>query len=421
MKQLEFDAFIETLDPQSRQLAFEAWQAWTPAEREKATVQDVIGDIEDTLLSLAEMSAKDDIREAKRLDNIIYIDGLPYAVCLPHGGTQKSVEQSEFALLMKGAGEVDMHVDMASWCSNKFVGTLLNEDEGYYWDAAGMVTQYDGKKENWSVDRSDSITYGLGFRPVLVPVDPYAFKPDLGRFADLPDGSLLQFGTLYMNDKAVPNPKDPVASPMPKWTGHPELGFYRGDVPVYEKGAALWIGDTSMDEAEQIRFVVVGGKLVSDRVLLGCVSHDDLEREFHLSKDVTLKKTSDNKKKTQQKEDGPISLWMRLGVSIDVTREELNILREEGDSAQEMLIKLLCSGRCHIDGETYFPEEQKGLEEEIGFDLPRMSFTAQALNKKRVVSNNKSSLSEQIQSASSRTADSVSSVNAPGKAVVSER
>lgn len=333
-------------------------------------------------------------------NNITFIDGMPYAVCLPDGGKQGQAEQSEFATLMRGAGLTDMHCMMRSWCSNRFVGTVLNEEEGFYWDAAGIVTHYDGRKENWNVDRSDSYSYGLGFRPVLVPLDPDTLKPAPDRFGDLLNGSLVQLGTLYMDDKALLNPVDPVSSPMPDLVG----GFYPGDVPVYEKGASLRIGDTLKDEGTQIRFVVVGGKLVSDRVILGCVSHDDLEREFHLTKDVTRQHVNKKKKETRQQEDGPVSLWMRLGVSIDVTRDELEALKAENFSAQEMLMKLLCSGRCRIDGDTYFPEDQKDLEDELNFDLPNMPFTAQPHVKEQTASRQAPSLAQQIQSASSRAA-----------------
>lgn len=334
------------------------------------------------------------------MNNITYIDGMPYAVCLPDGGKQRQAEQSEFATLIRGAGLTDMHCMMRSWCSNRFVGTVLNEEEGFYWDGAGFVTHYDGRQENWSVDRSDSYSYGLGFRPVLVPLDPNTLLPAPGRFGDLLDGSLVQLGTLYMDDKALRNPEDPVASPMPKLVD----GFYPGDVPVYEKGASLRIGDTSKDECNQIRFIAVGGKLVSDRVILGCVSHDDLEREFHLSRDVTKDKVNENRLETHKKEDGPISLWMRLGVSIDVTKDELETLKAENNSAQEMLMKLLCSGRCRIDGDTYFPEDLYHFEGELNFDLPYMPFTAQPHVKEQVKPNKTASLSEQIHAASVRAA-----------------
>lgn len=309
-------------------------------------------------------------------NNITFIDGMPYAVCLPDGGQKEWADRSEFARLLKGAGETDMHTHMASWCSNRFVGTLFDEEAGCFWDAAGMVTQHDGSKENWGVDRSDYRGYGTGFRPLLVPLDPETFRPDLDRFGKVPDGTVVQLGTLYMGGKALRNPEDPVASPQPKLIS----GFYPGDVPVYEKGAALHIAHTSNDVGEQIRFVVVGGKLISDRVLLGCVSHDDLEREFHLSKDVTRVQVTEQKVETPQKEDEKVSLWMRLGVSIDVTREELEALQHEQDydSARETLVKLLCSGKCRIDGNAYFPElDEDELEIPWDFDLPDMKFKAE--------------------------------------------
>jgi len=338
--------------------------------------------------------------EKKAENNITYIDGIPYAVRLPDGGKKELSGSSEFGMLMRGAGTVDMHCDMRSWCSNRFVGTLFNEDGGYYWDAAGYVTHYDGRPENWSVDRENMSSYGLGFRPVLTPLDKETLEPDLSRFGNLPKGSLVRLGSLYMNDEPLPNPVDPIASPMPKYDGHPEYGFYPGDVPKYDHKSSLRIGDTAKDPAKQIQFVAVDGKLVADRVLLGCVTHDELEAQFHFTKDPSLIKGKEDK--DLQKNEGPISLWMRLGVSIQVSPEELAALREDGLSGQEALIKLLCSGRCRIDGDTYFPEGQQHLEKEIGFDLPSMAFSAQAPVKERETVNEKASLADQILSAESR-------------------
>lgn len=346
----------------------------------------------------------------KSQNNITFIDGFPYAVCLPHGGTKSRSEESEFSALMRGAGDRDMNCQMASWCSNTFNGTLFDEEEAVFWDAAGYVTQHDGKAENWSVDRPNKRSYGLGFRPVLVPLDKDTLKPDPSRFKGLADGSVVQLGTLYMNEKALLNPSEPVASPMPKMYERPELGFYPGDVPVYKHGASLRIGDTSKNPAEQIQFVVVDGKLVSDRVLLGCVSHDDLDIQFHLTKDVVLTQ-EDKHNETSLTADGLIPLWMRLGVSIAVTPDELEALRTEDNSAQEMLMTLLSSGRCRIDGDTYFPEDQSYLEEELNFDLPYMSFSAQSPDKER----DKRSLANQIESASYRSGESSPAATTPTK------
>lgn len=56
------------------------------------------------------------------------------------------------------------------------------------------------------------------------------------------------------------------------------------------------------------------------------------------------------------KNENTVSLWGRLGVQIDMTPEEFEILKENDEKAKDLLVKLIKSDRCFLDGESYFPE-----------------------------------------------------------------
>lgn len=55
-----------------------------------------------------------------------------------------------------------------------------------------------------------------------------------------------------------------------------------------------------------------------------------------------------------------VKLWARVGVSMEVTQEELEAILQGNDEsnkslAQMYLLNILESGRCQLDGETYIP------------------------------------------------------------------
>ena len=74
-------------------------------------------------------------------------------------------------------------------------------------------------------------------------------------------------------------------------------------------------------------------------------------------------------------EEPSISLWGRLGISLNVTPEELAVLKSNDyRKAEDLLVNLIHSDRCSMSGDTYFPEEAnekyiKDMEEELSFDL----------------------------------------------------
>lgn len=73
-------------------------------------------------------------------------------------------------------------------------------------------------------------------------------------------------------------------------------------------------------------------------------------------------------------------IWMRLGVSIDMSeREEEKIFGEDRDAAAEAVRKIVADGRFLLDGDSYIPETSvedfnkrygtRHNEAEIGFEF----------------------------------------------------
>lgn len=71
-------------------------------------------------------------------------------------------------------------------------------------------------------------------------------------------------------------------------------------------------------------------------------------------------------------QDGFIKLDARLGISLQVTPEELEILKGDPKKAQDLLMDLLRPDRCAVGGDTYFPQSwnEEYLDDELNFDAP---------------------------------------------------
>lgn len=86
-----------------------------------------------------------------------------------------------------------------------------------------------------------------------------------------------------------------------------------------------------------------------------------------------LPEATDGKAADEQNE--TLHLWGRLGISLDVTPQEFAILNSDDErSAQELLVTLIQSNRCQMDGNTYFPYKDEALrpdnpEEDLEFEL----------------------------------------------------
>ena len=77
-----------------------------------------------------------------------------------------------------------------------------------------------------------------------------------------------------------------------------------------------------------------------------------------------------------------VSLWGRLGVQIDLTPEEFEILKQNDKAAKELLISLVQSDRCFLYGESYFPPEPN---EEYIFDSLEFDVDYQPLQKAQYI------------------------------------
>lgn len=95
--------------------------------------------------------------------------------------------------------------------------------------------------------------------------------------------------------------------------------------------------------------------------------------------------------------DGPIQLWARLGISLEVNYEELQQLKQGGLDAQKLLVSLIQSDRCQMNGDTYFPDcaNEGYLDEELNFDLPVAPLSAP--------SEKKPSLDDKIKNSQAKT------------------
>lgn len=93
-----------------------------------------------------------------------------------------------------------------------------------------------------------------------------------------------------------------------------------------------------------------------------------------------------------------IQLDGRLGISLQVSPDEFEILKKEDEEAQTLLIHLIQSGRCEMCGDTYFPDcwNEEHLTDELNFDLPVRPLS--------VPEKERPSLADQIQSASKSVA-----------------
>lgn len=59
---------------------------------------------------------------------------------------------------------------------------------------------------------------------------------------------------------------------------------------------------------------------------------------------------------------GPIKLEANLGISMEVTPEELNILKAGNEQSKSLLLDIIASDRCQIGGKTTFPRSQNSLD-----------------------------------------------------------
>lgn len=176
---------------------------------------------------------------------------------------------------------------------------------------------------------------------------------------------------------------------------------------IYDK---VFEGPVKADSMEDVYYIFnqahpegyIGRSLsVSDVVQV--VEDNPFGSVFYFCDSVGFKRVDFDSSKTQDlvhppvSKDGPIQLDARLGISLQVTAEELEQLAGGGPSAQKLLVSLIQSDRCKMCGDTYFPQEWNAdyLEDEISFDLPEAPLSCP---------DKKPSLDEQIKASQGRVA-----------------
>lgn len=207
------------------------------------------------------------------------IDGRYWLVMLPLGSKKRSeIPTDQFSKMVEIAGKDRFYTEVATICEELAREDRM-DDDGNCWTAFGRVTRRDNDPANWDVVRNRHRSLALGFRPVLVPLVSATGKPDDYYMESFRDGQMMELGTLYMDDKPVKNPLNPIycVESSPSWCPPKN-----GDIPRYIDGAQLRIGDTSNSPYERISFVKTGSCFVADRVILGAVSYEDLSLNLQI-------------------------------------------------------------------------------------------------------------------------------------------
>ena len=110
-----------------------------------------------------------------------------------------------------------------------------------------------------------------------------------------------------------------------------------------------------------------------------------------------------------------ISLWGRLGVSLEITPSELEILLKGGINAQDKLIDLIRSDKAIITGETYFPEaaNEDHITDDLEFNINDVPLQADIPDNKLDIT--LSTLDSIINNAASRSSNQITGEQKPEK------
>jgi len=175
---------------------------------------------------------------------VIMLNKRPWAVMLPSDNPKCLGSWNAFMSVTGGNDELTHHRNIGSWCREK---SILGGSHD-------SVHSSDVSAERFS---------SVGYRPVLIPLDPETMEPRPSYLLGHADGDMFRMGTLYMSGIPQPNPEMPVPG---------------GDIPDYIPGANLQIGDSSSALSQRITWIKVGYALISDRILMKNISWDDLEQ-----------------------------------------------------------------------------------------------------------------------------------------------
>lgn len=200
------------------------------------------------------------------LNNVAWIDGAPYIVCLPKGSLWGDVKPKkerfwDFVLQVAKENGVDLHnKEIDSWCQ-EWKDTVYEDEEGMYVEKCAAVRSTECCNNGTAFLRGARLDC-IGFRPCLVSVDLDTVTATDGPWAGIQNGEVISIGSLYYGDKVLTVPTD--------------CRKKEGDTPRRLGREAIHIGDTSGEPETEITWMKVGGVLVADRNLMVGISWNDL-------------------------------------------------------------------------------------------------------------------------------------------------
>lgn len=206
----------------------------------------------------------------KNIPGLTYIDGRPYLVRLPISGHCRpgcwGKSWEALVRLLDGNDSLFHWKGIESWCQE-----LAETKTRSFICCGGMLYGM-----AWSRVQADTRREDIGFRPVLVPLDPETLEPDPDAWSGIKDGEKIFLGTLYMDGLSVPARETLYGH----WT-----------ITNYREHAKLKIADSHPTPEKQICFIKFKGMLWADRNLLNMVSWSDLYAQGFCDMPKALSKT----------------------------------------------------------------------------------------------------------------------------------
>jgi len=198
---------------------------------------------------------------------VIFLKNKAYRVRIPTGHISQPEGKCEWDAILDALGEENSLLHWSgiwTWCQEPVRSVAAEENPiGRFLPVDHSALRGCTAPRGWNVASQDIRANYMGFRPILEPVDPETMTLDRARWADVPTGTGMPLGTLYMDDNPLTIPKNPIDT---------------GDIPDYVPGAQLRIGRTLTDPDKQIRVIKCGDIFIADRVLIKNISWADLDR-----------------------------------------------------------------------------------------------------------------------------------------------
>lgn len=196
----------------------------------------------------------------------VWIDGNPYAICLPTGGLGSYKRDGEdlWDRLLKLTKEkgIDFHnQNCASWLQENIMMACEDPETRELYDelSAGCrsleCNVHGIGYLTWAKSRS------LGFRPCLIPLNQKDYQPE-DTLASIADGEVIQFGSMRLNGDLVDANLQHVKFPRP-------CRYQDGKLNIA-------FSDSTGESETDIRWIKCGEILVCDRNLLVNISWDEL-------------------------------------------------------------------------------------------------------------------------------------------------